>query len=110
MTENQIKELFRLIGVSIQKNENIENRLENFENKFEEFENKFEEFENKFEESEEINATFRDETKQILGEIKQELRFMNRKVDVQMEDLMQTKYKVRDVEERVKVLEEKEVA
>ena len=103
MTENQINELFRLIGISIQKNENIENRLENFENKFEEFENKFEE-------SEETNAAFRNETKQTLGEIKQELRFMNRKVDVQMEDLMQTKYKVRDVEERVKVLEEKEVA
>ena len=104
MTENQIKELFRLIGVSIQKNENIENRLENFENKFEEFENRFEE-------SEETNAAFRNETKQILGEIKQEMRFMNRKMDVQIEDLMNTKVKVRDHEERIRVLEEeKEVA
>ena len=90
MTKNQINELFRLIGVSIQKIENLESRFENFENKFEGFENKFEQ-------SEESNAVFRDETKQTLGEIKQEMRFMNRKVDVQMEDLRQTKYKVRDV-------------
>ena len=36
---------------------------------------------------------------------------MNRKMDVQIEDLMNTKVKVRDHEERIRVLEEeKEVA
>ena len=83
MKENQINELFRLMGVSIQKIENVETRIESLETRVDGLETNF--------------NGFKQETSQNLGEIKQEMRFMNRKVDVQMEDLRQTKYKVRDV-------------
>ena len=96
MTENQINEMFRLMTTTIKKLDNVENRLGNLEGRFDGLEENLNEF--------------KQETKQSFTEVKQELRFMNRKVDVQMEDLMQSKYKVRDVEERVKILEEKDVA
>ena len=124
MTENQISELFRLMGVSIQKIERLETGLREVNENLNGFKqetrasiddlkenlNEFkQETRTSIEDLQENLVEFKQETKQSFTEVKQELRFMNRKIDVQTEDLMDTKVKVRDHEERLRDIE-KEVA
>ncbi len=96
MTENQISEMFRLMSNTIKKIDGLETRFDGLETRFDEAEQK--------------NEKFRQETNQNFSEIKQELRFINRKTEVLIDDLMQTKFRVKDVEKRVDDLEQKDAA
>ena len=89
MTENQINEIFRLMNKTITKIDGLET---------------------KFDEAEEKNESFRQETKQNFDEVNQRLRFMNTRAEVLIDDLMQTKMRVKDVEKRVDFLEQKDAA
>ena len=96
MTENQINEIFRLMNKTITKIDGLEVKVGGLETRFDE--------------AEQRNEKFRQETNQNFIEIKQELRFMNRKTEVLIDDLMQTKFRVKDVEKRVDYLEQKDAA
>ncbi len=96
MTENQTNEMFRLLTTAITKIESLETRVIGLENKFDE--------------SEEKNEKFRQETKQNFEEVNQKLRFMNTRTEVLVDDLMQYKMRVKDVEKRVDILEQKDAA
>lgn len=96
MTENQINEIFRLMNTTIKKIDGLETKVDGLETKFDE--------------AEEKNESFRQETKQNFDEVNQRLRFMNTRAEVLIDDLMQTKMRVKDVEKRVDFLEQKDAA
>ncbi len=96
MTENQTNEMFRLMNNAIKKIDGLGTKVDGLETRFEEAELK--------------NEKFRQETNQNFSDLKQELRFMNRKTEVLIDDLMQTKFRVKDVEKRVDDLEQRDAA
>ncbi len=117
MTENQINEIFRLMNKAITKIDGLEIKvdgleikIDGLETRFDGLETRFDGLETKFDEAEKRNENFRQETKQSFDEINQKLRFMNTRAEVLIDDLMQNKIRVKDVEKRVDILEQKDAA
>lgn len=96
MTENQTNEIFRLMTTAITKIDGLETKIDGLETKFDE--------------AEEKNEEFRQETKQNFEEVNQKLRFMNTRTEVLIDDLIQNKIRIKDVEKRVDILEQKDAA
>ena len=95
--------MFRLMNNAIKKIDGLETRFDGLETRFDGLETKFDE-------AEEKNERFRQETKENFDEVNQKLRFMNTRTEVMLEDLMQNKMRIKDVEKRVDILEQKDAA